>query len=415
MSASNRFVGVPPAPWRRGFSLWGPPAVYALAIFASSSLSAAPSPPLHLTDKHVHVLAYAGLALVLVRALSGGRWAGVTPATALQAALMTIAYGATDEWHQSFVPGRDADVRDLVADAVGAALAVAVVGAMARWGRRGRAGRRYNRAGRRKDRPGAMTFETLLVEQHGTVVLVTLNRPEALNALNAKLLSEMSALIAGVAADAGLRVLVLTGAGDRAFGAGADIAELVSLDAEGARHFAASGQAVFGALERLGKPSIAAINGFALGGGCELAMACTLRLAADTAQFGQPEIDLGIIPGFGGSQRLARLVGRGRALALLLGGHRIGAVEAERIGLINRVVPAADLKAEALALAQELAGKAPLAMRYLLNAVYAGADLPLEHALQLEATLFGLSASTADMKEGTRAFLEKRKPEFRGR
>jgi VanZ family protein len=150
MSASNRSVGAPPAPWRRGFSLWGPPAVYALAIFASSSLSAAPSPPLHLTDKHVHLLAYAGLALVLVRALSGGGWAGVTLATALQAALMTIAYGATDEWHQSFVPGRDADVRDLIADAVGAALAVAVVGAMARWGRRStRADSTIGRAARR--------------------------------------------------------------------------------------------------------------------------------------------------------------------------------------------------------------------------------------------------------------------------
>lgn len=260
-----------------------------------------------------------------------------------------------------------------------------------------------------------MTFETLLVEQHGTVLLVTLNRPRSLNALNAQLLAELSALVAGAAADAGVRALVLTGAGDRAFAAGADIAELASLDAESARHFAASGQAVFGALERLGKPSIAAINGFALGGGCELAMACTLRLAADTAQLGQPEVDLGIIPGFGGSQRLARLVGHGRALALLLGGHNIGAQEAERIGLVNRVVPAADLKTEALALAQQLAAKAPLAVRYLLNAVYAGADLPLDQALQLEATLFGLSASTADMKEGTRAFLEKRKPEFRGR
>ena len=260
-----------------------------------------------------------------------------------------------------------------------------------------------------------MTFETLLVEQHGTVMLATLNRPHALNALNAAMLSELSALIAGVATDAGLRVLVLTGAGDRAFVAGADIAELASLDAEGARRFAASGQAVFGALERLGKPSIAAVNGFALGGGCELAMACTLRLAADTAQFGQPEIDLGLIPGFGGSQRLARLVGRGRALDLLLGGHRIGATEGERIGLVNRVVPAAELPVAALDLAQQLAGKAPLAVRYLLNAVYAGADLPLEHALQLEATLFGLSASTADMKEGTRAFLEKRKPLFTGR
>lgn len=260
-----------------------------------------------------------------------------------------------------------------------------------------------------------MTFETLLVEQHGTVLLVTLNRPQALNALNGKMFSELSALIAGAAIDAGVRALVVTGAGSKAFVAGADITELASLDAEGARHFAASGQAVFGALERLGKPSIAAINGFALGGGCELAMACTLRLAADTAELGQPEVDLGIIPGFGGSQRLARLIGRGRALALLLGAGRIGAVEAERIGLINRVVPAADLASEAMLLAQELARKPPLAVRYLLNAVYAGADLPLEQALLLEATLFGLSASTADMKEGTRAFLEKRKPTFTGR
>lgn len=260
-----------------------------------------------------------------------------------------------------------------------------------------------------------MTFETLLVEQHGTVLLVTLNRPRALNALNGKMFSELSSLIAGAAIDAGVRALVVTGAGDRAFVAGADITELASLDAEGARHFAASGQAVFGALERLGKPSIAAINGFALGGGCELAMACTLRLAADTAELGQPEVDLGIIPGFGGSQRLARLIGRGRALALLLGAGRIGAVEAERIGLINRVVPAADLASEAMLLAQQLSAKPPLAVRYLLNAVYAGADLPLEQALLLEATLFGLSASTADMKEGTRAFLEKRKPTFTGR
>ena len=260
-----------------------------------------------------------------------------------------------------------------------------------------------------------MTFETLLVDQHGNVLIVTLNRPRALNALNAQLLAELSAVVAGVASDAGVRALVLTGAGDRAFAAGADINELVSLDAESGRRFAASGQAVFSALERLGKPSIAAINGFALGGGCELAMACTLRLAAATAQFGQPEVDLGIIPGFGGSQRLARLVGRGRALALLLGGHNIGAEEAERIGLVNRVVAVADLKTEALALAQQLAEKAPLAVRYLLNAVYAGADLPLDQALQLEATLFGLSASTADMKEGTRAFLEKRMPKFTGR
>ena len=260
-----------------------------------------------------------------------------------------------------------------------------------------------------------MSHAHLLTERDGPVVVITLNRPAALNALNMAMLAELRDLLAGLEADQAVRALVVTGAGDRAFAAGADIAELSELDAAAGRRLAESGQAVFRSLERLGKPSIAAVSGFALGGGCELAMACTLRLAADTAQFGQPEVDLGLIPGFGGTQRLTRLVGRGRALALLLGGHRIGAEEAERIGLVNRVVPASSLRADALALAHALAAKPPLAVRYILDAVHAGADLPLSTATDLEAGLFGLSAATADMREGTRAFLEKRKPVFEGR
>ena len=260
-----------------------------------------------------------------------------------------------------------------------------------------------------------MSLETLLVDRDGPVAVVTLNRPKALNALSRVLLTELSGVIAEIAADDDVRALVVIGAGDRAFAAGADIAELHALDAADAKRFAESGQAVFEALERLGKPSIAAVHGFCVGGGCELAMACTLRIASETAQFGQPEIDLGFVPGFGGSQRLVRLVGRGRALAMLLGGHRIGASEAERIGLVNKVVAPAALRSEAVALAGTLAAKAPLAVRYILDAVYTGADLPLPQANELEAALFGMAAATADAKEGTRAFLEKRKPVFAGK
>lgn len=260
-----------------------------------------------------------------------------------------------------------------------------------------------------------MTYETLRFERDETVALVTLDRPRALNALNGQLLAELRQVVDAVTADASARVLVIMGAGDRAFVAGADISELAALDRESARRFAEGGQALFRAIETMGKPSIAAIQGFALGGGCELAMACTIRIAADTAQLGQPEVDLGLIPGFGGTQRLTRLVGRGRALDLLLSGRRVGAAEAERIGLVNRVVPAAQLQASVLALARELAAKAPLAVRYILQAVDQGADVPLDRALEVEATLFGLVADSADMKEGTRAFLEKRKAEFTGR
>ena len=256
--------------------------------------------------------------------------------------------------------------------------------------------------------------DILHVEAAGAVAVITLHRPDALNALNGALLAELSGAVASIAADDGVRAVVLTGAGEKAFAAGADITELAALTPEAARRLSLGGQALFRAIETLGKPTIAAINGFALGGGCELAMACTIRLAADTAQLGQPEIDLGLLPGYAGTQRLVRLVGRGRALELLLTGRRVNAVEAERIGLVTRVVPAAELRAEATALAERLAGKAPLAMRYILEAVHEGADLPLDAATRIEATLFGLAAATSDMREGTRAFLDKRKPDFTG-
>ncbi|MEZ5290495.1 MAG: enoyl-CoA hydratase-related protein [Vicinamibacterales bacterium] len=260
-----------------------------------------------------------------------------------------------------------------------------------------------------------MTYDNLLVERDGAVAVVTLNRPRVLNALDSKTVAELGDCMAALGADPAVGAIVLTGSGDKAFVAGADINELAALSpAEGKEH-AATGQRVFDAIESLGKPVVAAINGFALGGGCELAMACTLRIAADSARLGQPEINLGLIPGYAGSQRLPRLVGRGRALELLLTGEMIGAARAYEMGLVNRVVPAADLRAEAVKLAAALAEKAPIATRYLLEAVHHGAEMPLAEAQHLEATLFGLVASTDDMKEGTRAFLEKRKAAWKGR
>jgi enoyl-CoA hydratase len=260
-----------------------------------------------------------------------------------------------------------------------------------------------------------MSPENLLIERDGAVLIITINRPKVLNALNAPLLADLSAAIDDAAADAGVRGVVITGAGEKAFVAGADINELSEQTPIAGRERARRGQGLFDRIERLGKPVIAAVNGFALGGGCELAMACTMRLAADTAKFGQPEINLGLIPGYAGTQRLARLVGRGRALELLLSGHSISADEALRIGLVNRVVPAAQLLTEARALAQTLASKAPIAVRYILDAVARGVDMPFADAQDYEATLFGLVSTTEDMKEGTRAFLEKRKPAFKGR
>jgi enoyl-CoA hydratase len=260
-----------------------------------------------------------------------------------------------------------------------------------------------------------MAFDNLLLERDGAVAIVTINRPAVLNALNAQTLDELRRVILDLKRDDGVRVLVLTGAGDKAFVAGADINELAVQTPTSGREHALAGQHVFDLIENMGKPVIAAINGYALGGGCELAMACTLRMAADTARLGQPEIALGLIPGYAGTQRLPRLVGKGRAMEMILTGAPIAADEALRIGLVNRVSPAADLMADARKLAAQLAKSAPIAMRYIINAVNQGIEMPFAEASQYEATLFGLVASTDDMREGTKAFLEKRKPEFKGR
>jgi enoyl-CoA hydratase len=260
-----------------------------------------------------------------------------------------------------------------------------------------------------------MAFENVLVEQDGAVLVVTISRPKVLNALDGRTLAELDDVFGDAARRDDVRVVVLTGAGEKAFVAGADINELSVQTPVGGREHARRGQALFNRIERLGKPVIAAVNGFALGGGCELAMACTLRLASSSARFGQPEINLGLLPGYAGSQRLPRLVGRGRALELLLTGVQISAEEALRIGLVNRVVPAAELATEARTLAHAIAAKAPIAVRYILEAVVGGLEMSLADAQDYEATLFGLVSTTDDMREGTKAFLEKRKPEFKGR
>jgi enoyl-CoA hydratase/carnithine racemase len=259
-----------------------------------------------------------------------------------------------------------------------------------------------------------MAFENLLLERDGAIAVVTINRPKVLNALNTQTLDELRRVVLELRHDAGVRVVILTGAGEKAFVAGADINELAVQTPTSGREHALTGQHVLDLIENLGKPVIAAINGYALGGGCELAMACTLRLAADTAKLGQPEINLGIMPGYAGSQRMSRLVGKGKAMELILTGAPIGAAEAERIGLVNRVVPAAELMTAARALAADLAKNAPIAMRYIITAVNKGLEMPFAEGCVFEATLFGLVASTDDMREGTTAFLEKRKPAFKG-
>jgi enoyl-CoA hydratase len=258
-------------------------------------------------------------------------------------------------------------------------------------------------------------YDGIRVERDGRVAVVTVNRPDKLNALSVQILGELERAFAEIGADDEVGGALLTGAGEKAFIAGADIAELADLDPVAAREHALRGQAVCRSIEELGKPVVAAVNGFALGGGCEIAMACTLRIASDRARFGQPEVKLGLMPGFGGSQRLGRLIGRGRALELLLTGEAIDAEEAARLGLVNRVVPSARLMEEARALLGGILERAPLAVRYVLEAVQHGLEMPLEEGLFLEANLFGVTFGTADMKEGTRAFLEKRPPRFRGR
>jgi enoyl-CoA hydratase len=262
-----------------------------------------------------------------------------------------------------------------------------------------------------------MAFDNLLVDRDDRddrVSIVTINRPKVLNALNTETLDELRRAVHDLGHDESVRAIIVTGAGDKAFVAGADINELAVLSPAGGREHALIGQHVFDLIENLGKPVIAAINGYALGGGCELAMACTLRIAADTAKLGQPEINLGIIPGYAGTQRLSRLVGKGRAMEIILTGAPVAAADAERIGLVNRVVPAADLMTEARRVASHLAGQAPIAMRYIISAINSGLEMPFAEGAVFEATLFGLVASTDDMREGTRAFLEKRKPTFTG-
>jgi enoyl-CoA hydratase len=259
-----------------------------------------------------------------------------------------------------------------------------------------------------------MSYENLTVETKDGVAVVTVNRPDKLNALNGRTVDELDACFAALASDPGVRGVILTGAGEKAFVAGADIAELSAQGPKEAREVARKGQAVFARIERLGKPVVAAINGFALGGGCELALACHVRIAAEGARLGTPEVKLGLMCGYGGTQRLPRLVGRGRALEVLLTGEMVDAQEAFRIGLVNRVVPKDRLLAEAQALLAKILANGPLSVRYTLEAVAAGLEMPLEEAQNLEATLFGVLCSTEDMKEGTRAFLEKRPAQFKG-
>ena len=260
-----------------------------------------------------------------------------------------------------------------------------------------------------------MSFENLLLERDGAIAVVTINRPKVLNALNSQTIEELRRVMLELKQDESCRAIVLTGAGEKSFVAGADINELAVQTPTGGREHALRGQHVFDVIENLGKPVIAAINGFALGGGCELAMACTIRIAADTAKLGQPEINLGLIPGYAGTQRLPRLVGKGRAMEMILTGAPIAADEAQRIGLVNRVVAAANLLAEARKLAAQLADSAPIAMRYIINAANKGLEMPFAEACQYEAALFGLVSSTEDMREGTAAFLAKRKAVFQGR
>jgi len=261
----------------------------------------------------------------------------------------------------------------------------------------------------------ALKLANVLYEKKGAIAYVTVNRPKVLNALNTPTWADLRTAFEDARNDAALRGVILTGAGDKAFIAGADIGELTHASAIDAERSSRVGQEVLDLVENLGKPVIAAINGFALGGGCETAMACTIRIAVEHAKFGQPEVKLGLLPGCGGTQRLPRLVGKGRALQLILSGGMISAQEAFRIGLVNEVVPAADLIPRAEAILKEIAANAPVAVRCSLEAVNKGMDASQREGFALEASYFGLCAGTEDKKEGTSAFLEKRAPQFHGR
>jgi enoyl-CoA hydratase/carnithine racemase len=258
-------------------------------------------------------------------------------------------------------------------------------------------------------------LENLLYEKKGAIAYVTLNRPKVLNALNQQTWENLRTAFEDARDDAEVRGVILTGAGDKAFIAGADISELSHVTAIEAEKSSTYGQEVLNLIENLGKPVIAAINGFALGGGCETAMACSIRVATEHAKFGQPEVTLGLIPGGGGTQRLPRLIGKGRALQIILSGEMISAQEAFRIGLVNEVVPAAELITRAEAILKRIFSNAPVAVKYSLEAVNKGMETSQAEGLSLEASLFGLCAGTEDKKEGTQAFLQKRPPQFQGR
>jgi enoyl-CoA hydratase/carnithine racemase len=263
--------------------------------------------------------------------------------------------------------------------------------------------------------PATLTLENVLYERKGDIAYVTLNRPKVLNALNMPTWGDLRTAFECARDDASVRGVILTGAGDKAFIAGADITELAHITAVEAERSSRFGQEVLDLIEGLGKPVIAAINGFALGGGCETAMACTIRIAVETAKFGQPEVKLGLLPGGGGTQRLPRLVGKGRAMQLILSADMIDAQEAYRIGLINEIVPADRLIARAEAILKSIAANAPIAVKFALDAVNKGLDTSQSEGLLLEASYFGICASTEDKTEGTAAFLEKRHPKFFGR
>ena len=260
-----------------------------------------------------------------------------------------------------------------------------------------------------------MGYENLKYDKKDQIATITIDRPKVLNALNMATMEELRQAFTGARDDKDVRVVILTGAGEKSFVAGADINELARHNAVEGKEYTHQGQSVLDLIENLGKPVICCINGFALGGGCELAMACTFRLASENAKIGQPEVKLGIIPGYGGSQRLPRLVGKGLALQMLLSGEHITAQEAHRIGLVNEVVPRAELSPRAEAIAKKIIANAPLAVQYSMEAVHRGMEMSQAEGLYLEATLFGLCCATEDKKEGTTAFLEKRAASFKGK
>jgi enoyl-CoA hydratase len=258
-------------------------------------------------------------------------------------------------------------------------------------------------------------MDNVRTENRDGVLIVTIDRPKVLNALNAQTVGEIESVFNAARDDDSVKAIVLTGGGEKAFVAGADIAELAQMNPISGKATASRGQEVFLTIERFPKAVIAAINGFALGGGCELALACHIRIASEKAQLGLPEVTLGIIPGYGGTQRLARLVGKGKALEIICTGDRVTAADAEKIGLVNKVVPAEELMSAAEAMARKIASRGPVAVRFAIEAVMSGSDMPFEEGQFLEATLFGLLCATEDMKEGMNAFLEKRAAEFRGK